>query len=247
MSRPLLDPSVSSSSSFIKSSFLIQMDKRVFKNWVLHIPHRLRDLLWIVSTWSLVAPIFSSLIMSRASSCVCSSQSLAESNHFLLAHIPRMNESHEPGRPIKVVITISALFTSSSTASSCSLIWETLVKYDCMVSALWILTFFNCFLKVIFWFMFFPSNILVKESNISLGVFRENTYGIRWYLIESAMILLSLTKFFLCKALASCPLGTGMPPLMQVSNSFPSRTSEIIYFHAQNFFSFAKLVIKMVW
>ena len=29
-----------------------------------------------------------------------------ESNHFLLAHIPHMNESHDPGRPFKVVITI---------------------------------------------------------------------------------------------------------------------------------------------
>ena len=46
------------------------MDKRLFTNWVLHIPRRLRDLLWIVNTWSLVAPIFSSLIMSRVSSCV---------------------------------------------------------------------------------------------------------------------------------------------------------------------------------
>ena len=43
-----------------------------------------------------------------------------ESNHFLLAHIPRMNESHDPGRPFKVAITTSALSTSSST--SCSLI-----------------------------------------------------------------------------------------------------------------------------
>ena len=28
-----------------------------------------------------------------------------ESNHFLLAHIPWMNESHDPGRPFKVAIT----------------------------------------------------------------------------------------------------------------------------------------------
>ena len=77
MGRLLL--SASSYSSFITTSFLIQMikmDKRLFKNWVLHIPHRLRDLLWIVSVWSSVAPIFSSLIMSQASSCVHSSQSL---------------------------------------------------------------------------------------------------------------------------------------------------------------------------
>ena len=113
-----------------------------------------------------------------------------------------------------MVITIYAFSTSSSTASSYSLIWETLVMYDCMVSAFWIFTFFNWFLKVIFQFMFFPSNILVKESNISLDVFREDTCGIRWSLIESIIILLTLTKFFLCKALASSPSRTGTSPLM---------------------------------
>ena len=50
-----------------------RMDKRFFKSWVLHIPHLLRDLLWMVRACSSVAPIFSSLIMSWASS---SSQSL---------------------------------------------------------------------------------------------------------------------------------------------------------------------------
>ena len=112
-----------------------KMDKRFFKIWVLHIPHHLRYLLWIVKSLSSVAPIFFSLIMSWASSCVCSFQSLSESNHFLLAHIPWMNESHDPGRPFKVIITTSTFSTSSSTASSCSLIWETLVKYDCMLFA----------------------------------------------------------------------------------------------------------------
>ena len=43
--------------------------------------------------------------------------------------------------------------------------------YDCMVFAFWIFTFFNWFLKAIFRFMFFPSNSLVKESNI-FDVFR---------------------------------------------------------------------------
>ena len=67
--------SSSSSSLFITTSFLIQMhkiDKRFFKNWVLHIPYCLRELLWIVNT----SAIFSSLIMGKASSCVYSSQSL---------------------------------------------------------------------------------------------------------------------------------------------------------------------------
>ena len=93
---------------------------------------------------------------------------------FFLEEIPWMKESHDLGRPFKVVITISTFSTSSSTTSSCSLIWETLVKYDCMVYAFWIFTFSNWFLKVIFQFMFFPWNNFVRESNIDLGVFRED-------------------------------------------------------------------------
>ena len=90
------------------------MDKRFFNNWVLHIPHRLRDLLWMVRAWSSIAPIFffSSFFFFPES---------AESNHFLLAHIPHMNESHDPERPFKVAITASALFTSSFTSSICFL------------------------------------------------------------------------------------------------------------------------------
>ena len=55
-----------------------KMDKRFFNNWVLHIPRRLWDLLWIMSAWSSVSPIFSSLIMGQASSCVCSFQILSK-------------------------------------------------------------------------------------------------------------------------------------------------------------------------
>ena len=71
--RLLLEPSNSSSSSFIISYPNDKMDKRFVKSWVLCIPHRLRDLLWMVRAWSSIAPIFSSLIMSQAS---YSSQSL---------------------------------------------------------------------------------------------------------------------------------------------------------------------------
>ena len=85
----------------------VGMDKRFFMSWVLHIPHRLSNLLWIVRAWPSVAPIFSSLIMSRASSCVHSSQGLLKVINFLLAQIPWMNESHDLGRPFKVVLTIS--------------------------------------------------------------------------------------------------------------------------------------------
>ena len=128
--RLLLEPSASSTSSFIIYYPNAKMDKSFFKSWVLHIPHHLRDILWMVRSWSSVALIFSSLIMSRASS----SWSLLK---VIISfwHIPRMNESHDTGRPFKVAITISILCTSSSTSSSWSLIWEKLVRFDCMVSA----------------------------------------------------------------------------------------------------------------
>ena len=141
-----------------------EVDKKFFKSWDLHIPHWLRDILWKVRTWSSEMSFFLFLESTK-------------SNHFLLAHIPHMNESHDHGRPFS---------TSSSTASRCY--------------ALWIFTFFNYFLKSIFWFKFLSSNSLIKESNI-FGVFREDTCGISWSVIESTMIFLALIKFFLCKAL----------------------------------------------
>ena len=151
---------------------------------VLHITHCLRDLLWMVRAWSSIAPTF---FFSSYESRFFFFPESVESNYFLLAHIPWMNEFYDPGRPFKVAITTSAFSNSSSTASRCS--------------AFWIFTFFNCFLKSIFWFMFFPSNILVKESKI-FGVFRKDTCGTSWSIIESTMIFLVLTKFFLCKDLS---------------------------------------------
>ena len=74
MGRLILEPSASSSSSFIISYPNANMYKWFFKSWLLCIPHHLRDLLWMVRAWSSVAPIFSSLIMSRA--CSSSAQSL---------------------------------------------------------------------------------------------------------------------------------------------------------------------------
>ena len=170
-----------------------KMDKRVFNNWVL-----IFLIAWGIffGSWELDLEFLPSslflLWVELLFLCALFPES-TEGNHFLSAHIPWMNESH-------VFTTTSAFSTSSSTNTSCSLIWETLVKYDCMVSRFWIFTFFNYFLKVIFRFMFFPSNSLFKESNISFGVFREDTCGINWSLIESAMIFLASTKFFLCKA-----------------------------------------------
>ena len=139
-----------------------------------------------------------------------------------------MNESHDPQRPLKVAITTSAISTSSTT-TSCSLISETLVKHDCMVSAFWIFTFFNYFLKAILWFIFFPSNILVKESNI-FSVFREDTCGTRWSVIESTMNFLTLTKFFLWKDFSLISLWNwNLSTYVGVQFIF---IREIIYFHA---------------
>ena len=132
--RLLLEPSASSSSSFIIASFLIQMLIWIKGSSRIDITHHLRDLLWMVR-----ALIFSCshLLFSYYESsfflCVLFLESV-ESDHFLMPHIPCMNESHDPGRPFKVSLTTSAFSTTSSTATSCSLIWETLVKYDCMVS-----------------------------------------------------------------------------------------------------------------
>ena len=119
--RLLLVPSASSSSSFTTASFLIQMMR-----WI-------RGSSWVESfifliTWGIFfesweidlqflpyspklnypcfSPIFSSLIMSRASSCVHSSQSPLKVINFLLAQIPWMNESHVLERPFKEAIKI---------------------------------------------------------------------------------------------------------------------------------------------
>ena len=81
------------------------MKKRFFKNIFL--------IAWGIffEWWELdlqLLPSSSSPLMSRA-----------ESNHFLLAYILRMNESHDSGMPFKVDITTSAFFTSSFTSSIC--------------------------------------------------------------------------------------------------------------------------------
>ena len=134
MGRLLLEPSTSSSSSFIIASFLIQMLR-----WIRgssSVVFFVFLIAWGISLdgESLIFS-FSHLLFSYYESSFFFFPESAESNHFLLAHIPHMNESYDPGRPFKVAITTSTFFTSSFTASSCSLIWETLVNYDCMVSA----------------------------------------------------------------------------------------------------------------
>ena len=132
MGRLLLDPSASSYSSFIIYYPNARMDKSFFKIWVLCIPHHFEG-----TSLDGEGLIFncSHLLFSYYESRFFFFPESAESNHFLLAHIPCMNESHDPGKPFKLAITNSTFSTSSSIATSYSLIWETLVKYDCMVSA----------------------------------------------------------------------------------------------------------------
>ena len=175
MGRLLLDQSTSSSSSSMKSSFLIQMIR-----WIRgssSIEFFIFLIAWGIffEWWELdlqFLPSSSSLLMSRASS---SSQSqLKVITSFWHTFLAWMNS---------MILQGHSRWLSPFLHSS-------LFFY-----------LFNLFLKVIFRCMFFPSNRLVKESNIYFGVFREDTCGISWSVIESTMIFLALIKFFLCKAL----------------------------------------------
>ena len=87
-----------------------EVDKKFFKSWDLHIPHGLRDLLWKMRAWSSEMRFFFF-------------PNSAESNQFLLEHIPWMNECHDPGRPFKVAITTSTFFTASSCSWFERLLW----------------------------------------------------------------------------------------------------------------------------
>ena len=146
MGRLLVEPSTSSSSSFIIASFLIQM-----LIWI-RVSSRIEFFIFLITwgiffgSWELDLQFLPSsiflLLVELLFLCALFPES-DEGNHFLLEHIPWMNESHDFRSTFKVVIISPAFSNSSSTASSCSLISETLVKYDYMVSAFWIFTFFN--------------------------------------------------------------------------------------------------------
>ena len=98
--------------------------------WVelLHIPHRLRDLLWMVRAWSSIAPIFCSLIMSRASSSFQSLLKVITSFwHTFLSWInPTILGGHS--RWISPLLHSSLLLLPLQ-----FVLW--FVKYDCIVSA----------------------------------------------------------------------------------------------------------------
>ena len=173
-----LDHSALSSSSFMKSSFLIQMIR-----WIRG-SSRIEFFIFLIAWgiffewWELdlqLLPSSSSLLMSRF-----------ESNYFLLAYILCMNESHDHGRPFKVAITTSAFSTSSSTASSClhSGSSHSSTVFSKPSSDL------SSYLQIAW----------SRNKNI-FGVFREYNCGTIWSVIESTVIFLALIKFFLCKDL----------------------------------------------
>ena len=157
------------------------------------------------NTWKSYVLICSSIFSILPYSCTHSSHSLMNLVNFLLAHIPLMKESHSLGRPFKVVIITSASSTMSPIDSNCSLIRDTLEKYDCIFYVFCTFTPLILFLKVILLLMFLPSNILVSALNISFGIFFEDTWGIKWSLIELVMILLNFIISFLCLAFSSSP------------------------------------------
>ena len=130
--RLLLDHSASSSSSSMKSSFLIQTIR-----WIRGFS-RIEFFIFLIALngESLILNFLPYFFFSSYETSFFFFPESIESNHFLLAHIPHMNESHDHGRPLKVAITTYAFSASSSIASICY--------------AFWIFTFFNCFLKSIF-------------------------------------------------------------------------------------------------
>ena len=86
-----------------------------------------------------------------------------ESNHFLLEHIPWMNEFHDPRRPFKVDIITSTFFTFSFTASICSWFERLLWLHGLCILYLHILQLDSLVHIVI---SFFPSNSLKFCSSV---------------------------------------------------------------------------------
>ena len=94
--------------------------------------------------------------------------------------------------------------------------------------------------------MFPPSYILARASYISFGSFLDDTWGIKWSLIESTIILIALTRSFLCFSFASSSSGSTTSSLMYLATSFSSRMRPILYFHAQKFYIPSRLSSSLV-
>ena len=95
-----------------------------------------------------------------------------------------------------------------------------------------IFTFLSWVLNVIFLLMFLPSYNWDKESNMWFGVFIDETWGIKWSLIESTMTLLVFTLLFLFPSFGSSPSSFGISSSTKPYKSFSSKMSITLYFHA---------------
>ena len=109
----LLEPSTSSYSSFMIASFLIQMLRWIRGASIVYFFIFLIAWGIFFGWWEILIFNCSHLPFSSYDSSFFFFMESAESNHFLLDHIPWMNEFHDPGRPFKVAITTSPFFTSS--------------------------------------------------------------------------------------------------------------------------------------
>ena len=159
MGRLILELSDSSSSSFIIASFLIQMLR-----WI-RCSSRFEFFIFLIA-WGIFFELWNLYLQLLPSS-------------FLLLWFEHLLVCALPGVFLKVITSFWHTFLELRNPMILGghsrwlsqlihypllllplqvvlLIWDTLVKYDCMVSVFWIFTFFNWFLKVIFWFMFFP-------------------------------------------------------------------------------------------
>ena len=113
MGRIFLEPSASSSSSFMISYPNDKMDKRFIKNWVLHIPHHLRDLL--LNGERLIFNLLPSFFFSSYETSFFFFPESTESNHFLLAPIPHMIMG---GHSLLLLLLLQDVMHSGSSHSS---------------------------------------------------------------------------------------------------------------------------------
>jgi len=102
-----------------------------------------------------------------------------------------------------------------------------------MVYVFFIFTFLSCVLKAIFWLIYFASNRQDNASIIFFEVFNVETWGIKWFMMESAMILLDLMRSFLYFYFSSSPSVYSISFLTKLTRPFSSRMSITLYFHAQ--------------
>ena len=138
-------------------------------------------------------------------------------------------------RPLRQVIASSSSSRESPMTFSCSLNWETLVKQYWMDHPLLMLVPFSWSLKFISLLMFFPSYIMESASYICFGVFLDDTWRIKWSLIESTMILIAFIRSCPCFSLASSSLGYAISSLMYFSRPFSFKMRPILYFQAWRF------------